>query len=87
VSIFRIVASIVVGVLISMPQTAGAQKIIKIGLALPKGKLGNFHSIASSPASSRSMRSPNMSRAARPTDACPHVATLRCQRREVKDSE
>ena len=39
-SIFRIVASIVVGVLISMPQTASAQKNIKIGLALPKGKLG-----------------------------------------------
>ena len=39
-SIFRIVASIVVGVLISMPQTASAQKNIKIGLALPKDKPG-----------------------------------------------
>jgi hypothetical protein len=39
-SIFRIVAPIVVGILMSMPQTAGAQKNIKIGLALPKDKPG-----------------------------------------------
>src|SRR5262249_24571792 len=40
VSIFRIVAPIVVVALMSVPQTAGAQKNIKIGLALPKNKPG-----------------------------------------------
>jgi tripartite ATP-independent transporter DctP family solute receptor len=40
VSIFRIVVPIVAAVLLSIPQTAGAQKNIKIGLALPKNKPG-----------------------------------------------
>jgi tripartite ATP-independent transporter DctP family solute receptor len=40
VRIFRIVAPIVAAVLLSMPQTADAQKNIKIGLALPKEKPG-----------------------------------------------
>jgi TRAP-type C4-dicarboxylate transport system substrate-binding protein len=40
VSIFRIVVPIVAGVLLLMPQMAGAQKNIKIGLALPKDKPG-----------------------------------------------
>jgi tripartite ATP-independent transporter DctP family solute receptor len=39
-SIFRIVVPIVAGVLMSTPQTASAQKNIKIGLALPKDKYG-----------------------------------------------
>ena len=40
VRIFRIVALIVAAVLMSPPQTASAQKNIKIGLALPKDKPG-----------------------------------------------
>ena len=40
VSISRIVVPIVAGVLMSMPQTADAQKNIKIGVALPKDKPG-----------------------------------------------
>src|SRR3974390_1074062 len=40
VSISRIVVPIVAGVLMSMPQTADAQKNIKIGLALPKDRPG-----------------------------------------------
>jgi tripartite ATP-independent transporter DctP family solute receptor len=40
VSISRIVVPIVVGVLMSVPQTADAQKNIKIGVALPKDKPG-----------------------------------------------
>jgi TRAP-type transport system periplasmic protein len=40
VSIFRVVVPIVAGVLLSMPQTADAQKNIKVGLALPKDKPG-----------------------------------------------
>jgi tripartite ATP-independent transporter DctP family solute receptor len=38
--IFHIVAPIVAAVLMSMPQTASAQKNIKIGLAVPKDKPG-----------------------------------------------
>jgi len=40
VRIFRIVAPLVAAVLMPMPQTAGAQKNIKIGLAVPKDKPG-----------------------------------------------
>ena len=40
VRIFRIVAPLVAAVLMPMPQTASAQKNIKIGLAVPKDKPG-----------------------------------------------